>query len=233
MNKQLGAALQSGDWDKLPHELKLCLEPDDLGKLLAASMLPADDCKHRKVWLFDTKAHDLAHAGLTLRLRKKKKGGDFTAKVRPVKPERIVGRWLTARTLEVEADVVGKKRVLSASVTRDLAPGKVVESADETLRDGLLTPLQRQMLADLSATELPLGSLRRTEPAEARVWHSGQLVIEFWELPNRGEALEISTCVTGHKLALTRAWLESMLEKAGVREAKEQATKSQRLLKTL
>jgi hypothetical protein len=233
MKRELAAAIEQKDWEQLPHELKISLQPDDLDKLLAAAMLSKTDCKERKIWLFDTPDRGLKKAGITLRLRKKKKGGDFTIKVRPVLLDRLQGRWLKAQKLEVEADVVDGHRLLSAAMAHELAPGKVIESSEDAFRPALLTPLQKTMLQELADLELPADKLQRTLPAVARVWRTGNLVIEHWALPKGTEALEVSSTVSGSQLQPTRLWLETLLDAAKVRRAKVQTTKTEQLLKTL
>jgi hypothetical protein len=233
MKRELAQAIEKKDWEQLPHELKISLQPDDLDKLLAAAMLSKTDCKERKIWLFDTPDRAMKKCGVTLRLRKKKKGGDFTVKVRPVLVARLQGRWLKAQKLEVEADVVDGGPLLSAALEHELAPGKVIESADDAFRPALLTPLQKAMLWELADFELPVAKLQRTQPAEARVWRTGNLVIEYWALPKGTDALEVSSTVSGSQLQPTRLWLETLLDAAKVRRAKVQATKTEQLLKTL
>jgi hypothetical protein len=219
-------AVRSKQWELLPHELKIALNPGDLDKLLSAALLGKGDAKERKVWLFDSKARALAKRGVTLRLRQKTSEADFTVKVRPVAPELIQGRWLTTRTLELEADVVGGKPQLSASIERAL------EAVPEEFEAALLSPLQRAFLKEVAQVELPEG-LRRTRAAESKVWKTGEVRIERWELPSGPPVLEASMTVPGTRAAAATSWLEALLEKAGVRKAKAQATKTERLLKTL
>lgn len=223
MTRAEAAAVARRQWDKLPHEIKVRLEPKDLQKVLDAAQVPASLGKRRRVWLFDTPGRTLAKCGLTLRLRHKKKDADFTVKVRPVVPGALKGRWLRSRLLELEADVLGSSRLLSAAVERPVA---------KTEPKVVLSPLQRALLDEVARVGLPDG-LRPTLPAEVTVWKLPGLVLERWELPRGGVALEVSTTVPGESFRAQASWLDLFLETAKVRKAKAQATKTEALLRTL
>jgi hypothetical protein len=217
------AAVARRDWDKLPHELKVSIEPADLQRALDAAEVPFSSGKRREVWLFDTPQRALGKCGLTLRLRHKKKDADFTVKVRPVLLNRLEGRWLKSRRLELEADVVGGRRLLSAAVER--AVPKAAPRVE-------LSPLQRALLREVARVDLPAG-LRPTLSADVTVWKLPGLSLERWDLPRGSAVLEVSTTVAGDLFQAQALWLDLFLERAGVRKAKAQRTKTEALLRTL
>lgn len=226
MTRDEARAVAGKQWDGLAHEYKVLLEPRDLGRLLAAlELLPAAG-KARRVWLFDTPKRELKRAGLTLRLKQKNKGADFTVKARPVLLPLLKGAWLRSRDLELEADIVDGHRLLSAAVERDVA--LPFAPAARTL-----SPLQRALVAQLAQTTLPFERLRQTRAAEVTVWKAEPLVVERWRLPGGGTALEVSATVPGAQLQPLRLWLDLFLETAKVRRARAQRTKVEALLSTL
>jgi hypothetical protein len=220
-------AVARRQWDVLPHELKVSLIPADLPRLLEAIELSPAQSKRRRLRLFDTPSRRLAKVGVTLRLREKKASAELTVKVRPVVPSLVKGRWLKSRTLELEADVVGDRILLSASVCRPLS------IPPTSIDRGVLSPLQHALLAELAEVEVPFADLKPTRPAEVTVWKKNPLVIELWKLPGGGQTLEVSATVPGTQLLPLRLWLDLLLETAKVRRARTQTTKTETLLKTL
>lgn len=226
MTRAEARAVARKEWERLPHEYKLLLEPRDLPRLLDALEKAPGAGKRRRVWLFDTPSRELKATGLTLRLREKNKHADFTVKARPVLLPLLKGAWLRSRALELEADIVDGYRLLSAAVEREVTLPFVPTA-------GTLSPLQRALVAELAQTAVPWPRLRQTRAAEVTVWKAEPLVVERWRLPGGGTMLELSATVGGGELQPLRLWLDLLLEKARVRRARAQRTKVEALLSTL
>src|SRR6185503_12330080 len=85
-------------------ELKLTVTDSDRDSAIAALDLDVLDAELRQVVFFDTPDLKLKRAGLVLRARRARKGGDTVVKLRPIIPAEVPEKLRRSSSFTIEVD---------------------------------------------------------------------------------------------------------------------------------
>jgi hypothetical protein len=190
--------------------------------------------ERRRIYFFDTNELTLFNKGIVLRARAVKGGtDDSTVKIRPVDPRKLAAKWHELKGFKIEADGVGDKLIRSASLSVDQGDDEIdqVEKKHRAI-EKLFSPVQEQLLADMSPIRVDLGGLRILGPVQALRWtvqHEGlpyRITAEEWTLPNRRDLLEVSIKVPSAQAGAASAAFHSFLEGLKLQPRGGQETKT-------
>jgi hypothetical protein len=219
-------------------EIKVTVRPDQELKALRALELNEDSAEVRVVYFYDTTRLDLYKAGVALRARLVKgDDDDSTVKFRPVEEGKIDKEWKETRGFKLEADSVGERVVVSASLTGrqkrdeidDVARGK---------RDieKLFSGDQRRFLEAFSPKPVKFESLKVLGPIRVLRWKTKhenlawELGSEEWRLPDGTDLLEVSIKAKPQEAAKARSAFEKHLRELGIDPRGAQETKTRTAL---
>lgn len=219
-------------------EIKVSVPEND--KARAASALDLDPAKasQRSIYFFDTPDLDLYSAGLVVRAREiDADSDDSTVKVRPADPKTIDNKWRNADGFKLEADVVGDKVVMSASLKAPQKRGEIEEVAAGTRAiSKLLSKDQEAFLEAFSKTAIDLDALAVLGPIATlrleteRPGLDYELTAERWTMPDGGKLLELSIKCPPDEAAVARMAFEGFLAGHGLDTHGIQQTKTKRAL---
>lgn len=228
-------------------KVTFALPADQVDAGLAAFGLAGRDAEKQTIYFFDRldEAGDpwLFGNGVILRVRRAEADGsvDVTATLRPVREERLTGRWRPGTNADGYRAVVvwGRAKVLAASVgaRRD-------EGLDELLvgrkRDAL-TPAQQDFLRRCGpALEQPMRDLRNVGPVRASRWRHvasaqvSDLRAQRWVWGDGRTSLQLSLrCVDDAEAARWRTVLAAELDGHGLKVDESTTTMTEAALRDL
>jgi hypothetical protein len=185
-------------------ELKLNFDADQIENALRVFGFDPDKGKPRKIWFGEVvdgldgpDTLPLAARGIILRVRRKKKGGDVTVKLRGPDGCVDVTAWRDGAGSSPHAKVEGDwaaKRLVSASLGRDLDEAAAVREMDVT-KPSLTSLLTAEQLSLITQLLVPLPRVPLLPPIMAKKWEAvDEVEAELWEVDHL-RFLEISVLV--------------------------------------
>ncbi|HEV7647268.1 MAG TPA: hypothetical protein VGP26_03825 [Actinophytocola sp.] len=180
-------------------------------------------------WLF---GH---HVVLRVR-REPDDSGDVTAKLRPVEPGRLTGRWRPGighdrADYAVEYDWAAEKCLAASATVRH---GTGVAALLDGPRKQVFSPEQQDFLRRCGpALEQPMRDLAAAGPVAARRWSVEDLKAEQWTWGTGHTVLELSLRCADGDAADRRARLAADLERLGLKPDDTATTKTEAVLRDL
>jgi hypothetical protein len=181
-------------------ELKVTVPDADRHSAVLELDLDVLDCDLRQVVFFDTPDLQLSRAGVVVRARRARKGGDSIVKLRPVVPAELPRRLRRADGFTIELDAMPAAFVCSGSLKErvDNSDVKDVLQGKRSIRQ-LFSREQRAFYAEHAPEGLDLDALTpfgpinvaktKFEPDEAI---GREAVAELWFYPDGTRILELS-----------------------------------------
>jgi hypothetical protein len=181
-------------------EIKVTIRPDQELQALRQLKLDEDSAEVRVVYFYDTPGLDHYNAGLALRARLVKgDDDDSTVKRRPVDAEKIPAAWRDVDGFKLEADAVGKKIVVSASLTARQKRNEIDQVADgKRAIEKLFSKEQQRFIEEFHSTPVDFKTLAVLGPIRVLRWKTRHkkfpydLTSEEWRLPDGTDLLEVS-----------------------------------------
>jgi len=219
-------------------EFKLSVSDTDRYSTVKALDMDVLEAELRQVVFFDTPDLKLNRAGLVVRARRTRKGGDTVVKLRPIIPDDLPDRLRRSSSFTIEVDMMPGSCVCSGSLKgkTDNAIVKEVLQGKRAIRK-LFLPEQRALYKEHAPKGLDLDSLTPFGPINVAklkffpgAFDGRFIVAELWFYPDGSRLLELSTkCMRDDAF---RAMVETraFLEKHGVRSNGEQQTKTRKAL---
>lgn len=219
-------------------EIKITVLGDE--KALAAENLDLDPARatRRGIYFFDTPTLDLCAAGLVVRARQiDDDTDDSTVKIRPADPTTIDKRWRETDGFKLEADVVGDKVVISASLKAPQKRGEIGDvAAGKRPISKLFSKEQEDFLGELGKSRIDLDALAVLGPIATlrlEVKRPGldyELTAERWAMPDGENLLELSIKCPPEEAVVAREVFEAFLAGHGLDSQGIQQTKTKRAL---
>jgi len=205
-------------------EIKITVPGDE--KALAAQTLNLDPAKasQRDIYFFDTPRLELFAAGVVMRARKiDDESDDSTVKIRPADPKKFSKEWRDMDGFKLEADVVGDKVVMSASLKARQKSNEIEEVAQgERAISKLFSKDQERFLEAFGGTGIdpdalkilgPIATLRLEVNRSALDY---ELTAERWTMPEGDKVLELSIKCPTEEAAVARNAFEGFLAGHGL-----------------
>jgi len=157
-----------------------------------------------------------------------------------VEPERIQDEWKDTDGFKLEADAVGDKVVMSASLKVEQKKNAIKKVADgENRISDLFSKKQMKLLAEFHDGPIDLDKLTVLGPVQtlrADIERPGlayELTAEYWTLPDDSHLLEVSIKCPPDEAVVARQVFEAFLGGHGLDPNGAQATKTGLALKGL
>ena len=191
----------------------------------------------RQVVFFDTPDLQLNAAGVVVRARRARRGGDTVVKLRPVVPLDLPGKLRRLPTFGVEVDAIPGAFVCSGSL-KGLADNEDIRRATKGTRaiKKLYSQEQRDLFAKHAPDQIGFGDLVPLGPVNLLklkfnpVAYPRKMVAEMWFFPDGSRILELSTKCLPTEAAEVAVRCRAFLEEHGVDLSGEQATKTKTAL---
>jgi len=222
-------------------EIKITVARRDEERTYEALKVGERDAARREIYFFDTPKLTLNKAGVVLRARAiEDDDHDSVVKIRPVDPDKVDDKWREVRRFKLEADSVGNKVVMSASLKakqKKSAIEKVVDGKDDISH--LFSETQKAFLAEFydGPVELDdlsiLGPVRTLRADISRPAMAYELTAEYWTLPDDSHLLELSIKCPPEEAVVAREVFEAFLAGHGLDPNGAQATKTTLALTSL
>lgn len=232
--------LGKADGDTGPRsELKVTVDRDAQGDVLAALGLTADLAELRDIWFYDTGELTLFESGAILRARSvTDDDDDTTVKLRPMAAADVDPALFADGDFKCETDWTPSTVVSSCSFGRTIDEGEIVEVADGT-RDieSLFSSEQEDFLA-AHGPAFDWDGLAPLGPVAAQVWKvehddlPAKMTAELWQLPSE-DFLELSIKVPDAEAAGAFGELLVWLSVRDIPLSEAQETKTRRALEIL
>ena len=222
-------------------EIKITVAEDDEERAYEALDIGRRDAARREIYFFDTPELTLNKAGVVLRARDiEDDDHDSVVKIRPVDPEAVDDKWDDIDGFKLEADSVGDKVVMSASLKDEKKKGRIEKVADgkETISE-LFSKKQKEFLAEFYDGPIELDDLTVLGPVETlradfeRPGMAYELTAEYWTLPDDNHLLELSIKCPPEEAVVAREVFHAFLAGHGLDPNGAQATKTALALKGL
>jgi len=219
-------------------ELKLTVPDTDQYSAIGALEMDVLDAVFRQVVFFDTPDLRLTNAGVVVRARRTRKGGDATVKLRPVVPADLPRKLRRSRNFTIEVDVMPGGLVCSGSLKGKVDNGDVarVIAGERPIRK-LFAPEQRSIFKDHAPTDLDLDSLMPFGPinvAKLKVsieaLREHVVAAELWFYPDGSRILELSTRCARDEAFQVLVEARALLAHRGISLTGAQQTKTRRAL---
>jgi hypothetical protein len=219
-------------------ELKLTVPDSDQRSAVVALDMDVLMAELRQVVFFDTPDLRLNRAGVVVRARRIKKGGDTIVKIRPVVPADLPRDLRRSGNFTIELDVMPGTFVCSGSLKDMVDNAEVTDVVRGTRRiRKLFSREQRELYKEHAPKGLDLDSLRPFGPINiAKLKFSmptldGRMAsAELWFYPDGSRILELSTkCAPGEAFQVA-AETRAHFTRCGIRLTGEQQTKTRRAL---
>lgn len=214
-------------------EIKMSLAEVETGPALLG--VDAKDVELRDVTFYDTADLALFDDGVILRTRRVLgDDDDSTVKLRPLRANKVDGRFLDLDDFKCEYDrSVGKRAVSSCSLTTTQGPGEIVKAARGEQRIAtLFTADQLAFLAE-HASVPDWSTIRAFGPIAAEVWKfepeplgGEKVTVERWTVPGGARSLEVSIKVKGKKARTAEKSLKAWVASRGATPSDAQETKT-------
>jgi hypothetical protein len=219
-------------------EIKFTIREDEKAEAAMSLDLDPDEAARRDIYFFDTPDLDLYRAGLVARARGiAGDTDDSTVKIRPADPKAIGKQWREMEGFKLEADVVGDKVVISASLKAPQNPGEIEDVvAGKRAISKLFSPDQERFLQEFSANPIDFDALAALGPIPTlrleveRPGLAYELTAERWEMPDGDKLLELSIKCPPEEAAVARKAFEGFLAGHGLDVHGVQKTKTKTAL---
>jgi hypothetical protein len=219
-------------------ELKATVPDADRHSAVQELDLDVLDCDLRHVVFFDTRDLRLSRAGVVLRARRARKGGDSIVKLRPVVPAELP-RWLRrADGFRIELDAMPGTFVCSGSLKQRVSNADVKEvfQGKRAIRK-LFSREQRAFYAEHAPTGLGLDELTPFGPINVAKTKfeldkaiGRDAVAELWFYPDGTRILELSVKCTPTDAFRMAVATRTALSRHGITLSGEQQTKTRKAL---
>jgi hypothetical protein len=224
-------------------EIKITVTGNDEERAYEVLNIGRRDATRRSIYFFDTTELGLNKAGVVLRARDiEDDEHDSVVKIRPVAPDEVDDKWKETAGFKLEADVVGKNVVMSASLKaaqKKNAIGKVVDANSKDRISDLFTKKQKAFLDEFYDGPLGLDDLCVLGPVETlradieRPAMAYALTAEYWTLPDESHLLEVSIKCPPEEAVVAREVFAAYLAGHGLDPNGAQATKTKLALASL
>jgi hypothetical protein len=228
---QLLQSLQDAD----DVELKLTVPDSDQHSAVAALDMEVLEAEVRQVVFFDTPDLRLNHAGIVVRARRTRKGGDTVIKLRPVVAADLPQKLRRANGFKIELDAMPGSFVCSGSLKGkvDNADVKDVIRGKRPIRK-LFSSAQRSLYAKHAPKGLDLDSLTPFGPinlVKSKFAVGGRAAVaELWFYPDASRVLELSMKCAPDNAIRVAAEARAFLAGLGINPTGEQQTKTRKAL---
>jgi len=219
-------------------ELKVTVPDGDRQSAVQELDLDVLDCDLRHVIFFDTHDLQLSRAGVVVRARRARKGGDSVVKLRPVVPAELP-RWLCrADGFRIELDAMPGAFVCSGSLKQRVSNTDVKEvvQGKRPIRK-LFSREQRAFYVEHAPTGLDLDALTPFGPINVAKTKfqlakaiGRQAVAELWFFPDGTRILELSMKCTPDEAFQLAVATRTALTRRGITLTGEQQTKTRKAL---
>jgi hypothetical protein len=218
-------------------ELKLTVpDTDQRSAVMALGMDPLQ-AEIRQIVFFDTPDLQLDEAGLVVRARRVRKGGDATVKLRPVVPADLPRKLRRSPDFGVEVDAMPGAFVCSGSLKSRADNRRVqqVITGERAIRK-LFSAKQRRLFAERAPAGVELDSLVPLGPVNviklkfSPAGFARRLVAELWSFPDMTRVLELSTKCAPDETVRVVDEARAYLTERGIDLTGEQATKTRKAL---
>ena len=218
-------------------EFKLTIPDTDQRSASMALGMDHLDAEIRQVVFFDTPDLALDRAGVVVRARRVRRGGDVVVKLRPVEPGELPKKLRADPGFGVEVDAMPGKLVCSGTLKAP-ADNKAINRviAGKRPLSKLLTPAQRALFdkhspehIDLDAL-VPLGPITLAKLKFSPAGFKRRMVAEMWFFPNGTRILELSTKCMPAEAGAVLASARALLTDRGVQLSGQQQTKTRAAL---
>ena len=215
-------------------EIKVTVQKKEQQDAYDALNLTRHDAARREIRFFDTPSLALSKAGLVLRARAiEDEDDDSVVKIRPVDPEAVDEKWLKTDGFKIEADSVGDKVVMSASLKARQKEGRIEKVASgEHPISKLFSKEQVEFMSefhdgavDLDALSI-LGPVRTLRADVDRPGMAYELTAEYWHLPDDAHLLELSIKCPPEEAVVARQVFEAFIGGHGLDPHGAQETKT-------
>ena len=202
------------------------------------------DAGRRDIYFSDTPDLTLNKGGLVLRAREiEDDDHDSVVKIRPVDPDKVDDKWRDVDGFKLEADAVGDKVVMSASLKAKQKKSAIEKVADAERSEHVISDLfdkkQIQLMAEFydGAVDLDgltiLGPVRTLRADIERPAMAYELTAEYWTLPDDSHLLELSMKCPPEEAVVAREVFQAFLAGHGLDPNGAQATKTKLALTSL
>jgi len=222
-------------------EIKITVASKDEQRAYEALEIGRRDAARREIYFFDTPELSLNKAGVVLRARAiEDSDHDSVVKIRPVDPDKVDAKWQEVDGFKLEADAVGDKVVISASL-KHKKKKKAIAKVEEGKQDisNLFSREQKAFLAEFYDGPLDLDDLTKLGPVETlradfeRPGMAYELTAEYWTLPDDSHLLELSVKCPPEEAVVAKEVFRAFLAGHGLDPNGAQATKTNLALKSL
>lgn len=222
-------------------EIKITVAKKDEQRAYEALEIGRRDAARRDIYFFDTPELTLNKAGVVLRARAiEDDDHDSVVKIRPVDPDKVDEKWQAVDGFKLEADAVGDKVVMSASL-KHKKKKKAIEKVDEGKHDisNLFSKEQKALLAEFYDGPLDLDDLTKLGPVNTlradfeRPGMAYELTAEYWTLPDDSHLLELSIKCPPEEAVVAKEVFKAFLAGHGLDPNGAQATKTILALESL
>ena len=219
-------------------EFKLTVRDTERASAIEALDLDVLEAELRQVVFFDTPDLRLNRAGLVVRARRIRKGGDTTVKVRPVIVHALPGKLRRSRNFSVELDAMPGALVTSGSLSEEIGNDDIkdVLRGKRPIRK-LFRPKQRSFYDEHAPRALELDALVPFGPINVarmkfvpRKFKGRELAAELWFYPDGSRLLEISTKCAPDETFQVLAECRALLSRHGISRDGPQETKTRKAL---
>jgi len=224
-------------------ELKITVTGEDEERAYESLDISERIAVRRAIYFFDTPELTLNQAGVVLRARDIENANhDSVVKIRPVEPEKVDDKWRVTDGFKIEADVVGNRVVVSASlkaVQKKGAIEKVVEGEKKGKISDLFSKKQKKFVAEFLDDPISFDDLTVLGPVETlradieRPGMAYKLTAEYWTLPDESHLLEMSIKCRLEEAVVAREVFAAYLAGHGLDPNGAQATKTKLALSSL
>ena len=219
-------------------ELKLTVSDTDRSSAITALDMDVLDAELRQVVFFDTPDLMLNQAGVVVRARRIRKGGNTVIKLRPVVPDDLPDKLRRSSGFTIEVDMMPGAFVCSGSLKSEVENSDVKEVllGKRAIRK-LFSAEQRSFYKDHAPKGVDLDSLTPFGPinlAKLKFAPEGlrghAVVAELWFYPDGSRILELSTKCAPDKTFEVVAKMRAFLTGHGINLTGEQQTKTNKAL---
>jgi len=219
-------------------ELKMTVADADRHSAITALDLDVLDAELRQVVFFDTPDLTLDRAGIILRARRAKKGGDVVIKLRPLAPGSVPSKLRHDSAFKIEVDVTPGGVVCSGSLKAEAGNGAIKKVIAGTRAiHKLFSDEQRALYATHAPEDLDMDALVPFGPINVaklkfpmKISDNHDATAELWFYPDSSRVLELSTkCDRDDAFQVLEEGRALLLDR-GIEAGAEQQTKTRKAL---
>jgi len=222
-------------------EIKITVARNDEQRAYESLEISRRVAHERDIYFFDTPDLSLSKAGVVLRARViEGDDNDSVVKIRPVDPENVDDSWRETGGFKIEADAVGSKVVVSASLKAKQKGGAISMVAKGELDpSAIFSKKQKALFAEFYEGPVRLEDLVALGPVHAlradieRPGMAYELTAEYWTLPDESHLLELSIKCPPDEAVVAKEVFEAFLAAHGLDPHGAQATKTKLAMTSL